>query len=110
MRMMTTIAVNSKDAFRAEVLENPGTVLASFTADWCPYCKAKAPVLNRLADNTDDFKLCRIDVDKAAGIDDAYGVLAIPTIMVFKDGKPSASKMIAYLNDTEIEDFIRTHV
>lgn len=108
--MMTTIAVNSKDAFRAEVLENPGTVLAGFTAEWCPYCKAKASLLSRLADKTNDYKFCRIDVDKAVGIDDAYGVMAIPTLMVFKNGKPSASKMIAYLDDVEIENFINSHI
>ncbi len=104
---MNRVPINSRDDFKAQVLDNPGTIPVLFTADWCPYCKRVFPVLEEILTALPQLKLGILDIDKAQGVDDDYGVMTIPTLMVFKDGKNAASRMIAYLQPHEIADWIK---
>ncbi|MFE1414889.1 thioredoxin family protein [Streptomyces sp. NPDC058746] len=78
------------DDFEAEVLEERGRpVLVEFTADWCPPCRQLAPVLSAVAaEEADRLKVVQLDVDSNPGTVARYGVLSMPTLLVFRDGEP----------------------
>lgn len=69
-----------------------GTVLVDFYADWCGPCKMIAPVLEQIAAESDDFKIVKLNVDENMAVAQKYGVRAIPTLFVMKDGEVAAQK------------------
>ena len=75
------------DAFAAEVLESGTPVLVDFTAAWCPPCRVMKPVLAELAAERDDVKVVQLDVDADQRTAAEYGVLSMPTFILFKDGR-----------------------
>ncbi|WP_328536615.1 thioredoxin [Streptomyces sp. NBC_00344] len=84
-------AVTDAD-FAVEVLEADRPVLVEFTADWCGPCRQLAPVLSAVAAETADrLKVVQLDVDSNPEVMIRYGVLSMPTLMVFRDGEPVKS-------------------
>ncbi|QHA09901.1 thioredoxin [Streptomyces broussonetiae] len=78
--------------FAAEVKDSELPVLVQFTADWCGPCRQLAPVLKGIAlEEGDRLKIVQLDVDRNPQTTIAYGVLATPTLMVFRDGEPVRS-------------------
>ncbi|MFE9403706.1 thioredoxin [Streptomyces sp. NPDC006530] len=78
--------------FRAEVMEAGLPVLVEFTADWCPPCRQIAPVLSAVAaEEADRLKIVQLDVDTNPETTMKYGVLSMPTLMVFRAGEPVKS-------------------
>ncbi|WP_328828243.1 thioredoxin [Streptomyces ureilyticus] len=78
--------------FEAEVIGAELPVLVEFTADWCPPCRQIAPVLSAVASEEGDrLKVVQLDVDTNPEITNAYGVLSMPTLMVFRGGEPVKS-------------------
>jgi thioredoxin 1 len=76
------------DNFEEEVLRSPVPVLLDFWADWCTPCKMIAPVLEEIAQEySGRFKLCKIDVDAQGDLANQHGVVSIPTLVVYQDGK-----------------------
>ena len=76
------------DAFTAQVLESKTPVLVDFTADWCPPCRVMKPILASLDADRDDLRVVTIDVDDNQETAARYGVLSMPTFMLFRDGAP----------------------
>jgi thioredoxin 1 len=76
------------DAFTAEVLESDTPVLVDFTAAWCPPCRVMKPILAELDAERDDLRVVTIDVDSNQATAARYGVLSMPTFMLFRDGAP----------------------
>lgn len=75
-------------AFTQDVLASPIPVLVEFTAAWCPPCHAIAPVLDRIADEqAGRLTVLSLDVDQQPQTAMTYGVLAMPTLALFVDGK-----------------------
>ncbi|OKJ77682.1 thioredoxin [Streptomyces sp. CB02460] len=80
------------ETFDAEVRGETRPVLVEFTADWCGPCRQLAPVLGAIADEERErLRVVQIDVDRNPGISTRYGVLSMPTLMVFRDGEPVKS-------------------
>jgi thioredoxin 1 len=77
------------DSFAADVLESDVPVLVDFTAAWCPPCRVMKPVLAELAAERDDVRVATIDVDAEQATAARYGVLSMPTFILFKNGEPA---------------------
>ncbi|WP_326605835.1 thioredoxin [Streptomyces sp. NBC_01800] len=78
--------------FDGEVLGAELPVLVEFTADWCGPCRQLAPVLSAIAaEEADRIKIVQLDGDHNPGITSRYGVLSMPTLMVFRSGEPVQS-------------------
>ncbi|MBP3489187.1 MAG: thioredoxin [Roseburia sp.] len=73
--------------FENEVLKSEKPVLVDFWASWCGPCQMLLPVIEELADEVTDAKICKVNVDEEPELAQRYKVMTIPTLMVVKDGK-----------------------
>jgi len=79
----------SQASFEEEVLKSMGAVLVDFWAEWCGPCKMIAPIVEELAqDYQGRLKVCKLNVDEEREIAANYGIRSIPTLILFKGGKP----------------------
>jgi thioredoxin 1 len=76
------------DQFPAEVLESDRPVVVDFTAARCAPCRVMGPVLEELAAERDDIRFVKVDVDENQHSSARYGVMSMPTFMVFDGGEP----------------------
>jgi thioredoxin 1 len=77
----------TEHTFTAEVLESEQPVLVDFTASWCPPCRVMNPILDEMAADRDDLKIVSVDVDSEQELAVRYGVLGMPTFMLFHNGQ-----------------------
>ncbi len=97
--------VLTKDNFDSEVLKATQTVLVDFYADWCGPCKMMAPIIEKLAQDRTDAKICKINIDDEAKLAEKYGVMSIPTIVAFKNGQ-EAGRSVGLVSQDKLEDLI----
>jgi thioredoxin 1 len=80
--------------FEQEVLESEKPVIVDFWADWCGPCHMVSPILDRIADErADELRLVKVNIDEEPALATRYGVMSIPTIVLFKEGKPAAAAL-----------------
>jgi thioredoxin 1 len=86
--------VFSDQNFEAEVIKSDKPVMVDFWATWCGPCQMAGPVVDSLADDyKGKIKIGKLDVDANSGVAGKYGVMSIPTVIMFKDGKEVARKV-----------------
>ena len=87
----------SDDNFQAEVLENEQPVLVDFWAPWCGPCRVVAPVLEEIAaEQASKLRVVKLNVDENQRTAAQYGVMSIPTMILFKHGQPAKTIVGAY--------------
>ena len=94
--------IQSKEEF--EQLIKEGTVLVDFFATWCGPCKMLSPLLEELSEES-DILILKIDVDEVGELAAKFGIQAIPTLMLFKNGERVAVKL-GYQNKNQLLAFI----
>lgn len=100
----------SSQDFEQEVLKSDQPVLVDFFAEWCGPCQMAAPIIDKLADEyADKLKVGKLDVDASPDIAQRYGVMSIPTMIVFKDGK-EVEKKIGFPGETGIRSLVQKFV
>ena len=96
----------TKENFEAEVLKADKTVLVDFWATWCGPCKMIAPVIEEIANERSDIKICKVNVDEQGELSIKYGVMSIPTLMIFRNGE-AVQTAIGYRPKEEIEELLK---
>ncbi|MEZ5850581.1 MAG: thioredoxin [Hyphomicrobiaceae bacterium] len=105
-----TAIVNDAN-FDAEVLKASEPVVVDFFAEWCGPCKAMAPALDTVAkEMAGKVKVVKIDVDQSPGITQKYRIQAMPTLMVFKDGKVASTQVGALVQKSKLEAWIKSSI
>ena len=77
----------TKENFHKEVLSSEKTVLLDFWAAWCGPCRMVSPILDEIAKEREDIKVCKVNVDEEPELAGQFNVMSIPTLMVVKEGK-----------------------
>ena len=75
------------ETFDAEVLEADRLVIVDFWATWCTPCRTLTPILEEVAEEHPEFKICKINVDEAQEIAERYGVMSMPILIFFENGE-----------------------
>ncbi len=86
---MAEVIVTAEN-FEAEVLNSEKPVLIDFWATWCGPCRMLAPIIEEIANEREDIKVCKVNVDDQPALANAFRIESIPTLVVLKDGKVAA--------------------
>lgn len=108
--MSDNVHVLGDSSFNKEVIDAETPVLVDFWAEWCGPCKLIAPIVGEIADEyRDKIKVFKIDTDSHQKTPASFGISAIPTIMLFKDGK-EVERMVGAKSKKEITAMIESHL
>ena len=83
---MTALNITTNN-FNAEIMNSDKPVLIDFFATWCCPCKMVSPIVDQIAEENADIKVCKINIDEQSELASAFGVMSIPTLVALKDGK-----------------------
>ncbi len=107
--MSSPIEVSDQD-FDEKVIKADQPVLVDFWAEWCGPCKMIAPILEELAEEMDgDLVIGKLDVDHNQSTAMAYGVMSIPTLVLFKNGEP-VDRIVGYQPKPQLKSRLETHI
>lgn len=84
-----------------KLIQEP-TILVDFYANWCGPCKMLSPILEKVSS---DIKVIKVDVDKFEKLSREYGIMSIPTVILFKNGE-EVKRNIGFMSQEQVEKFI----
>ena len=96
----------TKDNFQQEVLESSKPVLLDFWAAWCMPCRMLSPILDEIAEETEEFKICKINVDEEGELAMQFNVMSIPTLVKVENGA-EVDRTMGVMPKDDVLDFMR---
>ena len=98
--------INEFDINKLDEIVSSGIVLLDFYADWCGPCKMLSPELEIVAKTINEIKIYKINVDNNPEIARKYGIMSIPTLVLYKDGT-LVKKNMGYIPSSDLEEWIK---
>lgn len=95
----------TRNNFKTEVMQSDKTVLIDFWAEWCGPCRMMSPIIDEVADEVSDVKVCKVNVDEASDLASMFGIESIPTLVVIKNGQ-AVNKSIGLISKDKVLDLI----
>ena len=107
---MAVLNLNDSD-FDEKVLKNENIVLCDFWAEWCGPCKQISPILEEISNELSENKVivAKINIDENPETPSKYGIMSIPTLLLFKEGK-LVSTQVGVQQKTELKNWIESHI
>ncbi|NLM00911.1 MAG: thioredoxin [Treponema sp.] len=99
-----TVEITNQN-FESEVLKSDKPVLVDFWAPWCGPCRILGPVVEQVAKENPNVKVCKVNVDNESSLASKYGIMGIPTLIYFKDGEVARKTVGAVSKDKILEMF-----
>ncbi len=98
--------ININNNFKDEVINNNGLTVVDFWAPWCGPCKMFGPIFENVSNIKNEVKFCKLNIDEDnENISKEYGVMSIPTVILFKDGK-EINRNIGFMDEDSLIEFI----
>lgn len=98
--------ININNNFEDEILNSNGLTIVDFWAPWCGPCKMFGPIFENVSKIKSDIKFCKLNVDEdKENISKEFGVMSIPTIILFKDGK-EIKRNIGFMDEDSLINFL----
>mgnify|MGYP000943833980 FL=1 len=95
------------DSFETDILKADKPTLVDFWATWCGPCRALGPIIEEVADQfKNQVKVSKINIDENPKVTAQYGVMSIPTLILFKEGKP-LDRLVGLVPKERLEEFVK---
>ncbi len=101
------MVINGNEGNFQQLIEND-LVLVDFFATWCGPCRMLGPVLDEVAEAQNDFEVIKVDIDENRSLAQKYGVMSVPTLMVFKKGDLIATRS-GFMPKEPLIEWVNSH-
>ena len=102
---MAVVKIEEKD-FKKVAIESKKKVLVDCYADWCGPCKMLGPVIEEVSEENKDYEFYKLNVDDAENVSMEYGIMSIPTLLIFENGE-LVNKSIGFISKEQVKELLK---